>query len=249
MKKSISVLFLILISTMVFSANISGTVFEWYTLEPLSEAIIEINTIPSQTEVAVDGTYSFEVPEGNYILTANYYENNYLKYSAIEEIVIKEEGNFTIDIIMLPSLEENEFLFEEIENISIPETTLDETENNFTAQLLIIAFAIIFTIILFFWIPSKIAKTTGLETERIGIDEKLGRITGTKKEQETKSEKELEEVIGILRRYGGRMTQLELREKVDYGEAKTSLIVAELVDSGRIKKFKKGRGNILVLQE
>ena len=70
----------------------------------------------------------------------------------------------------------------------------------------------------------------------------------TKKEAPT-SEKELEEVLSIIKNYGGRITKKELREKLPHSEAKVSLIVAELEHNGKIKKFKKGRGNIIVLKE
>ena len=63
------------------------------------------------------------------------------------------------------------------------------------------------------------------------------------------TQKELGEVLGIIKNYGGRITQKELREKLSHSEAKVSLIVAELEHLGKIKKFKKGRGNIIVLKE
>ena len=53
----------------------------------------------------------------------------------------------------------------------------------------------------------------------------------------------------MLKNCGGRLTQKELREKMpEYGEAKISLMVAELEEMGLVKKFKKGRGNIIVLK-
>jgi len=47
----------------------------------------------------------------------------------------------------------------------------------------------------------------------------------------------------------GRITQTELRTRLPYSEAKVSLLVADLEDRGLIKKIKKGRGNILILQK
>jgi len=56
-------------------------------------------------------------------------------------------------------------------------------------------------------------------------------------------------VVDALKRCGNRLTQKELREKVTFGEAKTSLVVAELEEAGIVKKIKQGRGNIIVLKK
>ncbi len=59
---------------------------------------------------------------------------------------------------------------------------------------------------------------------------------------------DLVEVVEILRRAGGRMTQKELRKKLGYSEAKMSLIIADLERRGIVEKVKKGRGNIIFLK-
>ena len=58
---------------------------------------------------------------------------------------------------------------------------------------------------------------------------------------------ELSGLCGIISAAGGRMTQRDLRKELPYSEAKVSLMVAELEGRGILKKFKKGRGNIIVL--
>ncbi|WP_148266449.1 helix-turn-helix transcriptional regulator [Methanocella arvoryzae] len=55
------------------------------------------------------------------------------------------------------------------------------------------------------------------------------------------------DVIAILEKNGGRMTQLDLRKQLPYSEAKVSLIVSDMESRGIVKKVKKGRGNILIL--
>ncbi|MCR4335125.1 MAG: hypothetical protein NUV57_01155 [archaeon] len=245
---------LILISSFVNAATISGTTFEWYTLEPLENVIIEINTTPNQLMVAELGFYSFNVPQGNYELNAFYFDGNNLKYRANEKIIIEADGNFTRDILMLPPLEENDFLMEDIGEITIPETPAVEEPKEDLGQIGIGIVLLIVAMILIIYGAEKITKSaTGLKTERIGIEEKYfersKEFLETKENQTSqKTDKDLDEVLGILKRYGGRMTQKDLRNKVDFGEAKTSLIIAELEEMGKIKKFKKGRGNIIVLK-
>ncbi|PIN85752.1 MAG: hypothetical protein COV47_00450 [Candidatus Diapherotrites archaeon CG11_big_fil_rev_8_21_14_0_20_37_9] len=232
-------------------ATISGTLFEWYTLEPLNNTIVEIDTIPKQIDVTTNGIYSFNVTEtGTYNLKAQYFENNLLKYEASEIVEVKGDGNFTIDMILLPNLEENEYLFEDIDNIEL--TTEDkqalessEQGNLDIAQAGIIAIIVLVFAALFFIGPKFITKKiTGLETEHISVEKKYSNKNETEKISD-----EANELTEIIKRYGGRMTQKDIRDKVDYGEAKTSLIIAELENTGKIKKFRKGRGNIIILKK
>jgi uncharacterized membrane protein len=57
------------------------------------------------------------------------------------------------------------------------------------------------------------------------------------------------DVLTIMEKNGGRITQLELRKLLPYSEAKVSLIVSDLESRGIIKKIKKGRGNILIINK
>lgn len=56
-----------------------------------------------------------------------------------------------------------------------------------------------------------------------------------------------QEVLAIMEKNGGRITQLDLRKALPYSEAKVSLIVSDLENRGLVKKIKKGRGNVLIL--
>ena len=70
------------------------------------------------------------------------------------------------------------------------------------------------------------------------------------KRRETKEElpEDLKEVLEVIKRSGGRITQKELRKKLGYSEAKMSLVIADLERRGLIEKIKKGRGNIIFLK-
>ncbi|MBR9690675.1 winged helix-turn-helix transcriptional regulator, partial [Candidatus Woesearchaeota archaeon] len=63
-----------------------------------------------------------------------------------------------------------------------------------------------------------------------------------------KEDKDLEKIILIIKKHGKRITQKELRKEIPLSEAKISLMISELEDEGKIKRIKKGRGNIIVLQ-
>ena len=262
MKNKILLLFfLILISNNVSSATISGTTFEWYSLEPLDNVIIEINTTPNQTIVTEKGNYSLNVEEGNYLLKAQYFENSKLIYETEEKITIENEGDFIVDLLLFPTINEEEYLIDDFnDTIFSPEEIIIEEEPPQTFEEIIAGLVLlVIAIALVFYGARKITKATiNLETKHIGIEEKYFEIPkefekSIEKEEETINEKkeldkELKEVLEILKNYGGRLTQKELREKVTFGEAKTSLIVAELEELGKVKKFEKGRGNIIILK-
>ncbi len=60
---------------------------------------------------------------------------------------------------------------------------------------------------------------------------------------------EIKKVIDFIKKEGGRTTQKDIRKNFPQSEAKISLIVSELEDAGRIRKIKKGRGNIIILNK
>jgi uncharacterized membrane protein len=59
---------------------------------------------------------------------------------------------------------------------------------------------------------------------------------------------DLRELYDLILKKGGRTTQKEIRKDAKYGEAKVSLMLADLEDRGLIKKIKKGRSNIIIAE-
>lgn len=60
---------------------------------------------------------------------------------------------------------------------------------------------------------------------------------------------DLQAMVRVLEQEGGRLTQKELRKRLGHSEAKVSLMVADLENRGLARKFKVGRGNIVVLEK
>lgn len=56
-------------------------------------------------------------------------------------------------------------------------------------------------------------------------------------------------VIEALIKRGGRATQKQIRSEVPFSEAKVSLVISDLASRGLVRKFKRGRGNVVVLQD
>lgn len=217
-------------------AEVHGTIYDLWAFMPLENVVLEVysgSTLRMQT-VIPDGFYSLSLSTGSYTIFAKYYSGAALMYDAEENITLQENDNITLDIIMFPAFEENDFPenYEELPGIEEGEAT----------GVLLAAMAVLIII----------AGTVAYYLMVVRPKRKPGAV---KKAEAPPSAKvvglpdDLREVLDAMRESGGRTTQLELRQKLPYSEAKVSLMVADLEHRGLIRKIKKGRGNILVLAE
>jgi len=221
-KTLICLVFMLSIS---LAATVHGTTYEWSTLEPLKDCIIEVNSTPAQQLISKDGNYSFQLPIGSYEITAKYYENNSLLLESTDKVSVVSDGNYLMDIIMFPAIDLGEPLFNETDP-NLEEQYLYAPQDYWVgiSFLLTALAAIVLFIIGRTRIKHKEVKQELRKPERMP--------------------KESKEVLEIIRKEQ-RLTQKELRKKLPWSEAKVSLIVADLEERGLIKKIKKGRGNIL----
>ncbi len=243
----VGVLFLLTMGSIVHGATVSGTVYDGLTLEPQGNSVLTINTSPMQTKVSKDGTYVFTAENGAYILDAEYRENGVVTLRAQRTILIDKEGDYTIDIILLPDVgvvpadplpgEENELsIFDQLMQPAL-----------WWSVLIVILAAAGYSI----W---NVQRNTHRAKKTTKTEEKLSEEKNENKVvEEEKMSRELDqyavEVINHMKRGGNRLTQKELRGMMNIGEAKVSLVVSELEEEKIIKKIKRGRGNILVLTE
>jgi uncharacterized membrane protein len=89
-------------------ATVHGVAYEWNTFEPLDNAIIEINSTPTQSIIAKNGTYSVGLANGTYKITARYYENQQLVYYAEDSITVSHQGSYVRDLLLIPSYSSSE---------------------------------------------------------------------------------------------------------------------------------------------
>jgi len=254
-------------------AVVHGTAYEWSTFEALENVIVEVNSTPPQFLVASSGNYSFDLPEGGYTIRAEYYQNNVLEYCAEENITILRDGEFVLDLLMFPPIEE-EFLYEEI-NISeelYDYGEPDETEDGGVSPVFLYAITILAIVIAGYAVFLRKKSNSGEPgSERgVGVDVEVGdvgyNIPDDVSEPQPPIEppepleppespeppelpSDLREVISIVRGSGGRITQKDLRTRLSCSEAKVSLMVTDLTDRGLVKKVKKGRGNVIILAD
>jgi uncharacterized membrane protein len=245
----ISIVFsFVLFAVPAHAAIIHGTVYD-LSLEPM-DAFVEINSVPKQFVVAVNGEYSFNVNPGTYVLKANTTEG----YS-IEPVEIVDDGDYTIDMVIGLDIEDPIDFTDDTDitdiTAGITGSSNDSSNNQSNGSirdpdnwfnpaifgLAIIVIITIFIIALFVSKSSKEKKKQIDDKKNIGKDADL-------LDESTVSDIEIR-AIALIREHS-RITQKELRKMLPYSEAKVSLVIAQLESEGKIKKIKKGRGNILV---
>ena len=265
---------IILIPPTVSAITIHGTVYEWSTFEPLDNALVEVNSTPIQFRVAASGVYSFNLPPGDYLIKTSYYQNDTLVYYSEDTLAVTDyEGNYVFDILMFPLQEEAE----EFPDVDIGNVTYDVEDNILPVfDLTYTAVALLLLIIMgaaayYYYnredeLEKKAEPTISTEqTESIEQTisaepiESAEPVPGVQSENThpdslkpapdiDKLPDDLKEIIEILERSGGRMTQKDLRARLNCSEAKVSLMITDLEDRGLIHKVKKGRGNIILLR-
>lgn len=232
------------IVSIVQAATIRGTVYD-LDLLPVENVIIEIDTTPHQRMVAQDGSYTFSVPDGDYHIKAMVDQGDSTFVMTVENISIQDEGSYVLDLFLFPDLEEEEEILQDID-IDVAEGIDDEEQQKWVLYGAIVGIFIVVLIIFFKLLPLMRKKTKESRKKEEASGERA-----TEKEAEEKEgiiEGDLDKVVAILKKHDGRITQKDLRRELPLSEAKVSLMVAELEHQGRIKKIKKGRGNILILQ-
>lgn len=252
-----------LIFTVVFAACtclasaavVHGTTYEWSTFEALENTIVEVNSTPPQVLVASSGSYTFDLPEGSYTIRAEYYRGNLLEYCAEEEITIVGDGDFVLDLLMFPPIEEV-YLCEDI-NFSedlFDYEELHEDEKDSTVLLYATGILSVLAIIsaLFLWKRGK--KGAGKGGTGGKEDYEYEPVKPEPEELdhgdvESAIPSDLQEVLSIIRERDGRITQKDLRLRLNCSEAKASLMITDLEDRGLVKKVKKGRGNVIILTD
>lgn len=210
------------------AATIYGTVYD-LSLKKVNNARIEINTSPKQFYVAQNGTYSFNVPNGKYMIKAQLMQKNDVIASVQENITIAQDGSYVLDLILFPDIEEG---IEDID-IDVNGNVVEESGNK--DGILLAGFVVLFVLGIIIGVVYYSITKRHKESKE--------------KEKTADNEDELEQITRIIRKEGGRATQKDIRKQIPLSEAKISLMITELEHKGIIEKIKKGRGNIIILRK
>lgn len=155
MRRLFIVFFFILLNLQsAFAATIHGYIYD-VSLNKIGNVVVEIDTIPKQFYVSKNGTYSFNVPIGYYEVRAEHYDRGILISSTVENITVKEEGEYIQDIVLFPVIDEEELLEDEIK-------IEPEEQNNFLMYFIVFGIVIIIILFLFYYKLSSILNRSGI---------------------------------------------------------------------------------------
>lgn len=220
------VVFVAVFSCFASAAIVQGSVYN-LNLDKMSDVVVTIDTQPKQLFVVKNGSYSFNVPQGDYVVRAVYKGANVL--SDEENISVRAEGSYVLDLIIFPSFEVEEGLLQGTD-LSIDDSYFKKT--SVWPWVIGLGLFIFLAVIAFIFFRSA----------RVKKQHKAGQNTAVQEKNE------LDQLLDFIRKQGGRVTQKDIRKQFPSSEAKISLIITELEHKGKIEKIKKGRGNIIMIK-
>ncbi|MCZ7398407.1 MAG: hypothetical protein O8C62_01790 [Candidatus Methanoperedens sp.] len=241
------VLIILLMTGLIASAQaakVYGTIYEWSDIEkPLKNVIVEVNENSTriQYNISTTGAYAFDIPTGKYSIKARYYRNNILEYTGEEKLEIDNpDESRNIDLLLFPPTESE---YEYLGDINLTGDLELKSESN-QIYYIITTILVFAALLILYWMRKK--KNKPIEQgagETIGIPPE-----NIAKTESTELPEDLRGIYELILKKGGRVTQKELRKEVKYGEAKVSLMIADLENRGLVKKIKKGRANIIIAE-
>ena len=250
--KSFGVFFVMLF---VFAAGVNAAVIKGntydFSLNQISNVVVEIDSSPKQTYVVKDGSYSFTLGQGSYTITALQKSGAEIIAKTEEKVDVKAEGEFSVDLILFPVIDDGS-----VDNINSGVSLADKKNPLFIYIVAAVFLFIIIGIAIRFFnkkkvkhAPSKESKKTARKAKPVKNAEKKTEKKSEEKKEEAKEQPKKDvydsgQIISILKKNGGRATQKDIRKEIPLSEAKISLMIAELESRGKIEKIKKGRGNI-----
>ncbi len=275
--------------------TVRGSVYDWSTFEPVSNAIVDVYAMPGASpvnHVLVKGSYTFSLPRGDYMIVATAgVAGTPAELTATENVTVPDSGERIVDLILFPPGSLGDLVGFDDANAT-PTLPPDEgptpSPTALPAQgisamclgggaIVLAVVAIVAGLILLRALkpkprPEKPAASEPAPpapqpapvppqeaaTPKVASSEKPAPEPSAAPEkppgpppqptaQDLLLPDDCREVLAIMDKNGGRITQLDLRKALPYSEAKVSLIVSDLESRGLVKKIKKGRGNVLIM--
>ena len=214
---------------MVNATEIHGDVYD-INFNKLTNVLVEVNSIPQQSLILKDSGYNFKLNTGNYTIKASYIKNKELIAYVEENVLITDpNGDYNLDLILFPYIENDNA-------VDINFTGIEDKKKDNKFSILIVILSVISILVVVYLIVDF--RKSAKKTEK--VEEKFDII-------EVKDEA-LEKAYSIITQEK-RINQKDLRKQLNLSEAKVSLIISQLEAEGKVKKIKKGRGNIVLLNK
>lgn len=250
MKGGVWLAVFVLLMPFVLGATIHGKVFD-YNFAVAKNSVVRINTIPEQVVVAVDGTYSFSVQPGEYVLSAQLKDEfDRIIFSVDDNMSVVGEGTYVHDLIMFPNEDLSQLDLENnVTTPSLPDEIKASSQKSIlllTGLILIIIFALLFCVA---FKKCKLKdKLFKKENEKEETKAPVPETTEPNAASIVEEPDELSQLAEFIRE-NKRVTQKDIRKQFPMSEAKISLMLTDLESQGKIRKIKKGRGNVVVWNE
>ena len=235
---------------MVSAAVISGSVYD-LSLNKESDAIVEINTLPRQLFVSKTGDYAFNVNPGKYILYAHTSTSE-----SSESVIVDDDGNYTLDIILEEKLTyiPKDLLSNDSDiavSTNLPPSGKMSIEGTILFSILILIVATSMLILIFvnnknLLISRSMLINRNSKVTAVAASTSLHNVHVPKTLSSIEHIDEYESKVLEIIKKDKRVTQKDVRKAIPLSEAKISLIISDLESQGKIRKIKKGRGNILI---
>ncbi len=250
MKVSTLVVFSVFVLALTFGASaatLHGIVYDG-ELQP-SRALVTVTSSNgiAQNQVASNGSYSFQVAPGNYTVAAVLAQANgtLTNYSVTEQVSLPTDGTYSFDVVAFGADLSASDLAQAEQALAVPETQPPALDY---ALLAVELLAIVLIVGLAVLARRNNALQRALQTANKPFDvivkrEKpsLSAAPAAKLSREHKS------ILKLLALSGGRSTQKALKQKLPWSEARTSLLLTELEEYGKVRRRKVGRENAVEL--
>ena len=240
-KRYLLLLILILGVPISLATTIHGTIYDM-SLEEAVDVRVSVDTSPTQIYISKNGFYSFQIPQGDYTITAEQYSNDFIIASTQEPLIVSDEGEYVLDLILLPLFEETEDDETEFIEDSTDEI-IDKPQYNLIPAIILLILICLTLLYLFL-------KKNKIKPKKKPKAKSQKRSQKPKKQQHPKTvqlPQDLSDLYNFIRKHK-RTTQKEIRKTIPLSEAKISLMITDLESRKLIKKIKKGRGNIIILK-
>ena len=242
MKKGLVIILACLLCfPLVLGATIHGKMFS-YSLSLVENSIVSISTVPEQVVVSTDGAYSFSVPVGDYQITAYVRDDTDAVTHFVEEnISVVDDGDYVRDLILFPVEDLEELDLEKDIEQDLKEEEQAEKEMPLYIRIIlgIIMLGVLAVII---WFAMRTKKPRDLTGIKLDLKQEPEELPESKEPEEPD---DLADLLAFIKKHK-RATQKDIRKHFALSEAKISLMIADLESQGKVKKIKKGRGNIIV---
>lgn len=201
-----------------YSAFVYGSIYG-HDLEKINKTAIKIQGKFSYQVVTENANYSIFLPEGEYRISASSFDGyGNLKFYVEEKAMVGKQDQ-RVDLVLKP---------------------VNDTGDTILIGGLVFVIAIA-AVFLYLHFSSKQHGQDIADAEQ----PMQAKVYKLRPQGAIYLDEDAKKVLEVLGSFENRATQKELKEVLKFSDAKLSLILTELEQLGHVKKFKRGRANIV----